>query len=173
MANALPGLLAARFVPPGAGFDWKALCQGAFERALAFLEARLGPALGDWRYGRVHRSFSWHPLAVDLPEARRLRLPPSVPMGGDGDTVLCGTTTPGFNLRATTLSVARYVFDLGDWERSGWAVPHGVAADPASVHHADQLLAWTEQRLVPMRYDWRGIEVTARARRPLAVPGRG
>ena len=173
VANALPGLLAARFVPPGAAFDWKALCQGAFERALAFLEARLGPALGDWRYGRLHRSFAWHPLAADLPEARRLRLPPSVPMGGDGDTVLCGTSAPGFNLRATTLSVARYVFDLGDWERSGWAVPHGVAADPASVHHADQLLAWTEQRLVPMRYDWCGIAATARARRPLAVPGAG
>ena len=91
-------------------------------------------------------------------------------MGGDADTVLCGSTTPGFNLRATTLSVARYVFDLGDWERSGWSVPHGVAADPASVHHADQLLAWAEQRLVPMRFDWRGIEATARARRNLLAP---
>ena len=170
VANALPALLAARFVPPGARLDWKTLCREAWERALAYLEARLGPALADWRYGRLHRTFGWHPLAADLPEARRLRLPPSVPMGGDGDTVLCGSTTPGFNLRATTVSVARYVFDLGDWERSGWTVLHGVAADPASVHHADQLLAWAEQRLLPMRYDWRGIEATARARRSLVVP---
>ena len=51
--------------------------------------------------------------------------------------------------------------------------PHGVAADPASVHHADQLLAWTEQRLVPMRFDWRGIEATARARRSARRPRRG
>jgi penicillin amidase len=98
-------------------------------------------------------------------------LPPSVPLGGDGDTVLCGATAPGFGLRATTLSVARYVFDLADWERSGWVVPHGVSGDPASPHFADQLLAWAETRLCPMRYDWRGIEAAARARTRVTRPG--
>ena len=171
--NALPSLLSARFVPAGAraAFDWKTLGAAAFERALAFLEARLGPKLADWRWGRVHRTFSWHPLAVDFPEARKLRLPPSVPMGGDGDTVLCGATVPGFSLRATTLSVARYVFDLADWERSAWVVPHGVSGDTGSPHFADQLLAWAELRLVPMRYDWSGIEAAAASRVRLAPPG--
>jgi penicillin amidase len=156
LANALPSLLAARFVP--AGFDWKSLCADAFARALQFLEARIGPDPSDWRYGRLHRSFSWHPLAVDWPEARKLRLPASVPMGGDGDTVLCGQTVPGFGLRATTVSVARYVFDLGDWENSGWSVPHGVSGDPESPHWNDQLLAWAEQRLHPMWYAWPVVE---------------
>jgi penicillin amidase len=171
--NAIPPLLSARFVPRGtqAAFDWKELCAQAFERALAFLEARLGPRLSEWRYGRVHRTFAWHPPALDLEAARRLRLPPSVPMGGDGDTVLCGATVPGFSLRATTVSVARYVFDLADWERSGWVVPHGVSGDPASPHYTDQLLAWAELRLLPMRYDWRGIEAAATARTVLAPAG--
>ncbi|HXZ83976.1 MAG TPA: penicillin acylase family protein, partial [Myxococcota bacterium] len=171
--SALPALLRARFAPrsPRAPFDWTSLCADAFARALAFLEARLGPELAAWRLGRVHRTFSWHPLAVDLPEARRLALPPFVPMAGDGDTVLCGATVPGFGLRATTISVARYVFDLGDWERSRWIVPHGVSGDPASPHFSDQLLAWAELRLAPMRYDWPGIEAAARSRRRLATPG--
>jgi len=144
--------------------DWKSLAADAFERALLFLEARMGPKLGDWRLSRVHRTFAWHPLAVDFEPARTLRLPPSVPMGGDGDTVLCGATVAGFSLRATTLSVARYVFDLADWERSGWVVPHGVSGDPASPHYVDQLLAWAELRVLPMRYDWRGIEAAASER---------
>jgi penicillin G amidase len=171
--NALPALLAARFVPraPAAPFDWKSLAAEAFARALAFLESRLGPRAADWRWGRLHRTFAWHPLAVDCEPARRVPLPPSVPLGGDGDTVLCGATVPGFGLRATTLSVARYVFDLSDWERSGWVVPHGVSGDPGSPHFADQLLAWAELRLCPMRYDWRGIERTARARTRVTRPG--
>ncbi|MFI5317646.1 MAG: penicillin acylase family protein, partial [Myxococcota bacterium] len=170
--SALPALLSARFVPARsrAAFDWKALAADAFGRALAFLEARLGPRLAEWRWARVHRTFSWHPLAVDLPEARVLRLPPSLPMGGDGDTVLCGATVPGFSLRATTISVARYVFDLGDWERSGWIVPHGVSGDTASPHFADQLLAWAELRLAPMRFDWGGIEAAAISRVRLERP---
>ena len=170
--NALPALLRARFVPPSPreAFDWGALVAAAFERALAFLEARLGPEPDGWQLGRVHRTFSWHPLAVDLPEARTLALPPFVPMAGDGDTVLCSATTPGFGLRATTVSVARYVFDLGDWERSRWIVPHGVSGDPASPHWSDQLLAWAELRLAPMRYGWAGVEAAARSRRRLYVP---
>ena len=91
---------------------------------------------------------------------------------GDGDTVLCGATVPGFSLRATTLSVARYVFDLADWERSGWVVPHGVSGDTASPHFADQLLAWAELRLVPMRYEWRGVEAAATSRLHLTPPER-
>ncbi|HKC49315.1 MAG TPA: penicillin acylase family protein [Myxococcota bacterium] len=172
--NAIPPLLSARFVPRDAraAFEWKALAAEAFERALAFLEARLGPKLAEWRYGRVHRTFVWHPPAIDLEPARRLRVPPSLPMGGDGDTVLCGATVPGFSLRATTVSVARYAFDLADWERSGWVVPHGVSGDSASPHHTDQLLAWAELRLLPMRYDWRGIEAVVTSRVTLAPPER-
>jgi penicillin amidase len=168
--NALPPLLSRRFAPPRAAapFDWKSLAARAFERALDFLEARLGPDVAEWRWSRVHRTFAWHPLAVDLEAARKLRLPPSVPMGGDGDTVLCGATVPGFSLRATMLSVARYVFDLADWERSRWVVPHGVSGDPESSHFADQLLAWAELRLVPMRWEWAGIEAAATARTAIA-----
>jgi penicillin amidase len=164
--NALPGLLAARFSPPGraAPFDWREACARAFERALAFLEARLGPDPDEWRWARLHRTLAWHPLAVDLPEARRVLAPPTVPMGGDGDTVLCGGVVPGFGLRASLVSVARYVFDLSDWEKCGWTVAHGVSGDRASPHHTDQVLAWTELRLHPMRYDWRGIESAARSR---------
>jgi hypothetical protein len=41
--------------------------------------------------------------------------------------------------------VARYVFDLGDWEASGWVVP-------------EQTDEWYAARLVPMHYEWDVIE---------------
>ena len=51
-------------------------------------------------------------------------------------------------------SVARYVFDLGDWEQSAWIVPLGASGHAGSPHYADQATPWAEGCLRPMRYDW-------------------
>jgi penicillin amidase len=57
----------------------------------------------------------------------------------------------------TSTSVARYVFDASDWERSAWIVPLGASGDATSPHFADQQASWTRGELVPMRYAWDGI----------------
>lgn len=51
-------------------------------------------------------------------------------------------------------AVARYVFDVGNWDNCTWIVTGGASGDPASPHYADQHHAWSRCELIPMRYDW-------------------
>jgi penicillin amidase len=76
----------------------------------------------------------------------------------------------GFDLSLT--SVARYVFDLGDWERSAWIVPLGASGHPGSRHYADQAADWAAVRLRPMRYDWARVAAEAESHQRLEpAPG--
>jgi penicillin amidase len=50
--------------------------------------------------------------------------------------------------------VARYVFDVGNWENCTWIVAGGASGDPASPHYTDQHQAWSRCELIPMQYDW-------------------
>ena len=54
--------------------------------------------------------------------------------------------------RAVAASVARYVFDLADWDSSGWIVPHGVSGVRGSGHDLDQRTKWLDCDLVPMTF---------------------
>lgn len=156
-------------LPPGG--DWPAALGRALGGAVAELRERLGPDPATWRWGRLHRTQPQHPLSAVWPELAALLDPPSVSVGGDGDTVQNAgfIAAAGYGVSAT--SVARYVFDLGDWERSAWVVPLGVSGHPGSAHYADQAAAWSEGRLVPMRYDWERIRREAEAQQALEPDG--
>ena len=93
-----------------------------------------------------------------------------VAVGGDGDTVQAASYIPGAGFGLSSTSVARYVFDLGDWERSAWVVPLGSSGHPGSPHYADQARAWGEVELLPMRYDWAGIRRDCAVRQVLEPP---
>ena len=67
--------------------------------------------MATWQWGAVHRTSPKHPLSPLFPELEDLLNPPSVPMGGDGDTPLAGGYSPGRPFDVTLLSVVRYVFD--------------------------------------------------------------
>jgi penicillin amidase len=54
-------------------------------------------------------------------------------------------------------AVARYVFDVGNWDNCAWIVVGGASGDPASPHYVDQHDAWSRCELVPMRYGWDAI----------------
>jgi penicillin amidase len=149
-----------------AGADWPGVLAGALAGAVAEIGAALGPDPEGWRWGRLHRTRPEHPLAAAIPGAAAL-VPPAVPMSGDGDTVLQAGFVPGAGWTLTLGPVARYAFDLGDWERSGWVVPHGVSGHAASPHHADQVEAWATCRLLPMRYDWARIAAEAETHQTL------
>ena len=60
-------------------------------------------------------------------------------------------------LKALYGAVPRYVFDVGAWENSKWIVFGGVSGQPESPHYADQHAEWSQCKMVPMHYDWRGI----------------
>ncbi len=92
-------------------------------------------------YGERHRYQPLHALGHLLDQ------PPAV--SGDNDSVRCTGSLPGSQV-AFRGSVARYAWDLGGLDRSGWVVPLGASGDPASPHHHDQLDAWVAGRLLPL-----------------------
>jgi penicillin amidase len=51
-------------------------------------------------------------------------------------------------------SIARYVFDVGNWEACRWIVFHGSAGNPQDAHYDDQSAMWCRGELIPMHYDW-------------------
>jgi penicillin amidase len=88
-------------------------------------------------------------------------------MGGDGETVQAAEFVPAAGFQLMLTSVARYVFDLGDWERSAWIVPLGASGHPGSPHYADQAGDWAAVRLRPMRYDWTRVAAEAESHQRL------
>lgn len=146
-------------LPPG--LAWPTALAGALTGAVSELRRRLGPDLAHWQWGRLHVTQPVHPLAAAFPEVAELLNPPSVAVGGDGETVQAASfiAAAGYGVSAT--SVARYVFDLADWDRSAWIIPLGASGHPGSPHYADQAAPWREGRLLPMRYDWARIRTEA------------
>ncbi len=142
-------------LPPGG--DWATTLARALAGAVTELRERLGPDPATWQWGRLHATQPQHPLSLLAPERVPLLDPPGVSVGGDGDTVQNAGFIPAAGYGVGATSVARYVFDLGDWERSAWVIPLGVSGHPGSRHYADQVTAWAEGRLLPMRYDWERI----------------
>jgi penicillin G amidase len=115
----------------------------------------------------VHVTEPRHTLSASFPTLAPLLDPPSVAIGGDADTVQAGSFIAGAGYGVTSSSVARYVFDLADWERSGWIVPLGASGHPGSPHYADQAERWSECRLAPMRYGWARVAAEAESHQVL------
>lgn len=106
-------------------------------------------------WGELHATRHRHPLG-------RAELdPPSVPYGGDMDTVQASSYIPVEGLHTSSGSVARYAFDVADWDRSGWVVPLGSAGSPGSPHAFDQQEAWRTGRLLPAVYTWPALRAAA------------
>jgi len=55
------------------------------------------------------------------------------------------------------LSVARYAFDLSNWDNSLWTVPLGSSGNPGSKHYHDQTDTWSQVTMTNMTYDWHRI----------------
>ena len=95
-----------------------------------------------------------HPLTLALPDAPAALSPAGAGVGGDNDTVWATGCRAESGLAAVYGAVARYVFDVGNWDNCSWIVVSGASGDPASPHYADQHQAWSRCELIPMRYDW-------------------
>ena len=143
------------------GDDWPSAMARALAGAVASLRETLGPDPPSWAWGRVHVTRPAHPLSASFPDTAALLDPPSLPAGGDGDTVQAADFVAAAGYELTLTSVARYAFDLADWERSAWIVPLGASGHPGSPHYADQARDWAAVRLRPMRYEWARIAADA------------
>ena len=155
-------------LPPDA--DWSSLISRSLADGLAFLEGRLGRDIDAWRWGDVHSTRPTHTLSATFPRFAAVLDPPSIPMGGDGDTPQCAAYSPSEPFVVGTASVARYVFDPAEWDNSRWIVPLGASGHPGSPHYSDQSSIWAGLRLVPMLYGWDRIAVDAETHQVL-LPG--
>jgi penicillin amidase len=100
-------------------------------------------------------------LSTIFPEISEALNPPPVSMGGGLDTPQAAGHSPMGPYDIAGTSVARYVFDLADWENSRWIVPLGSSGHPGSPHYADQATTWANVELINMAYDWDGIRKEA------------
>ncbi len=130
----------------------------SWHRALTEAVLRAERAWAGEPWGELHATGQRHPLG------RAEFDPPSVPYGGDMDTVQASSYLPVEGLRTAAGSVARYAFDVADWDRSGWVVPLGAAGNPASPHGHDQQEAWRTGRLLPAPYSWPAVRAAAQDR---------
>ena len=156
-----------------AGETWPTLLAEALTRATRWLTEKLGPDMDTWQWCRIHRTAPKHVLAGTFQDLAELLNPPSVGVGGDGDTPQVGgyLGIEGNNYAVTGTSVTRYVFDLADWDRSAWVVPLGASGHPGSPHYADQVAAWGQQRLFPMAYSTEAVDRAANTRQRLQPIG--
>lgn len=139
------------------GIDATTELVGALEDAALAREAAgdqsgaAGPVWGD-----THRLLPLHVLA-DVPHAPVPQVP-DVPVSGDSDTVRCTGSVPGVTDLAFRGSVARWVWDLDDRDRSRWNVPFGASGVPGHPHFADQLDTWVDAETTEVTTDWNRLD---------------
>ena len=109
----------------------------------------------------MHTAALTHPLTPLLSGAPAELSPAGAGVGGDNETVWATGCRAESGTAAVYGAVARYVFDVGNWENCSWIVVGGSSGDPASPHYADQHEAWSRCELIPMLYDWDVIAATS------------
>ena len=147
--------------------DWPSMMARALSRGAATLKERLGDDPDQWLWERIHVARPRHTLSDAYPEASGLLDPPAIPTSGDGDTPLQGGYSPADPATVTSLSVARYAYDLADWDKSLWAVPLGSSGHPGSKHYHDQSETWRKVQMVPMLYSWDRIKAESQTQQRL------
>ena len=131
------------------GSTWEALAAEALDN----VASRGAPTA----WGERHRVAFQHPLAGAFPDAAALLNPEGHTIGGDNETVLAAGAVAAGNSASMYGSVARYAFDVGDWDSSRWVVLAGTSGDPRSPHYVDQHETWARVEMIPMVYSWSTI----------------
>jgi len=145
----LPAMLRSGDLALSGGRSWNELLAEALEAVAS------EPA--DIPWGQLHTAVLAHPMTSLLPGAPAALSPPGAEVGGDNETVWATGCRAESGMTAVYGAVARYVFDVGNWDNSTWIVVDGASGDPASPHYTDQHEPWSRCALIPMRYDWSTI----------------
>ena len=130
------------------------IVQESFHEGVEYLSNLLGPDIDSWYWGRLHYTSHKHELSDTNPELIWLLDPLSVSMSGDGDTPHSSSYPLAGPFTVTGASVARYVFDLDDWDNSKWITPLGSSGNQTSPHYLDQNPIWATNKMIVMQYDW-------------------
>ncbi|MCW2783388.1 MAG: Penicillin amidase, partial [Marmoricola sp.] len=161
-----------RTIPPGVAVEYQlGWCVPQLLRAddLALLGGSswnevLSQALADvareapTAWGDRHHLVLRHPLAPVFAHEPLLAPRDQGAVDGDNETVFTTGYVPhAAGTHAAYASLARYVFDVGDWDACTWVVFHGSSGDPRSAHYGDQSDTWRRGETVPMHYGWNTV----------------
>lgn len=127
--------------------------EAGLSEATRFLEERLGPDPQRWSWGRLHRLVFQHALGINR-VLGRLFNSPSVPFGGDTDTVCQTAVIPHQAFAQAWCPSWRQVVDLGHLEQGRTVIATGQSGHPASRNYMDQFPLWQSGKLRPHPHDY-------------------
>ncbi len=133
--------------------------------AAADLVTRLGPDPAAWRWGRLHQAEFIHALTGAFPAAAAAQQFNLGPVSKAGDNESLGRSTwRAADFRLISGASARFVADVGDWDRSLATNSPGQSGDPRSPHYRDLFADWAEDRYFPLTYTRAAVEQVAESR---------
>ena len=113
-------------------------------------------------WGDRHHLVLRHPLAGVFAGEPLVAPRDKGPVPGDNETVFSTGYVPHLaGTHAAYGSLARYVFDVGNWEACRWIVFHGSSGDPRDPHYDSQSDLWRRGKTVAMQYDWDIVATSA------------
>lgn len=151
----LPQLLRADDITLLGGSNWTQLLGQALASVAREPEAA---------WGERHHLVLRHPLAAMFPNEPLVAPRDKGPLDGDNETVFTTGYVPHVaGMHAAYASLARYVFDVGNWEACRWVVFHGASGDPRDAYYDNQCELWRRGETVAMHFDWAIVAATAHA----------
>jgi penicillin G amidase len=129
----------AGFLPEG----FPRAIASAFDLAVKTLRSHLGEFGPRWAWGEARPLRMHHPMGKTVRALDYVFAPGPLPFAGDATTVMQASVDLSSPL-SSPLAVPslRVVIDVGEWERSRFALISGQSANPESSHHFDQWEAW-------------------------------
>ncbi len=132
-------------------------------QALTSLSQKYGSSMDGWRWGDAHKALSRHVVFGNVPLLSRL-FNRSIANDGGRDTVNYAgyyyDQASGLYLDDVGPGM-RAVYDLGDWQASGFILSSGQSGNPFSAHYGDMLEGWANGRLIPMITERQQLEQQA------------
>ena len=134
--------------------NWTSLFEKIFMESCDYLIDTYGNDRDLWKWGNVHKTNPVHTLSDLFPELSDQLNPPKFSVSGDGDTPHNAGYSNVSRYNVVSTSVARYMFDVADWDNSKWIVPLGSSGHPGSKNYADQGYLWKDDKVIKMQYSW-------------------
>ncbi|MCW5760646.1 MAG: penicillin acylase family protein, partial [Phenylobacterium sp.] len=141
--------------PPGARAP---ILLASLADAIGELKGRLGPDMGTWTWGQLHRAVFVPAVAALADEklAAQMTLGP-LQVPGSASTPRAATwDARTFN--QTAGASVRFVLDVGAWDNSMIINTPGQSADPASPHYRDLFPLWAAGSYIPLRFTRAAVE---------------
>ena len=148
--------------------DMENIIHCSFTEGLEYLIELMGTDVEIWQWSRIHSTSHKHELSDQYPDLKWLLNPLSVAMNGDGDTPLSASYALSGPFTVTGASVARYIFDLADWDKSKWITPLGSSGNQLSSHYLDQNPIWAKNKMIDMQYSWETISSTSKSKQTIS-----